>query len=242
MGRVLRHGVIAVVVAISGAVGVAPVQAAPARVQATSVVIDVANLVTSLFNAFRGGGMSIEEATRQIKAAIDQARTDIVAHMDRLATVEARSCASRHVIEFADIDRFTQDTLQAWAQNATGCVTLIDSLVGAVTDKAAIDTLGLAANVVGPIALIARTRAGFSIDGLRAVLASSNNKIIAALAPACIFRPGFGPPYYPTSSCEAYNGDRADCSFCNVDDNLKAQAMRNTGWVVAQRALPIYQG
>ena len=116
MGRRLRRGTIAVALAVTLAVSgtVAPAQAAPVRTQANvNVVIDVANLVASLFNAFKGGGMSIEEATRQIKAAIDAAKTEIIAHMDRLATVEARSCASRHVIEFADIDRMTVDTLQA---------------------------------------------------------------------------------------------------------------------------------
>jgi hypothetical protein len=245
MRRGVIAAVLAVVVTVSGTLSVAPAQADPMSAQATNtnIVIDVANLVASLFNAFKGGSMSVEEATRQIKAAIDQAKTDIISHMDRLAAVEARSCASRHVIEFADIDRMTVDTLQAWAQNATGCVTTIDALIGAVTDKAAIDTLGLANDVVGPIALMARARAGFSIDGLRAVLAGTNNKILSGLEPSCVWKPGFNTPFHPFGHCEAYNGDSAACDNCpfSAMEGIKVQAMKNTSWVVARQVLPIYQ-
>jgi hypothetical protein len=243
--RRLRKSVLAVAlviaVALTGVVRPAPAQAAPAQTRVDiTTVIAVAKGLVDLWKAFQSGGMSIEEATRQILAAIDSAKTDIIAHMDRLAAAEARACATRHVIELADIDRMTPDTLQAWAQNATGCVTQIDALLGVVTDKAALDVLGMALDVVGPIALIARSRAGFTTGGLLAVLVSGNNKVLSLLTPQCYFISGWNPPYITRSVCIAYNGDRAEILNAYYDDNLRKQAMRNTSWVVAYHALPLF--
>ena len=245
--RRLRNAVIGMTLAVAVALPgtVAPV---PARADNTQVQVDVATVIAvakgliDLWKSFQGGGMSIETATRQILAAIESAKTDIIAHIDRIAAAEARSCATRHVIELADIERFSPDTLQAWAQNATACVTLIDSLIDAVADKAASDTLGMALDVVGPIALIARSRAGFSTTGLTAVLIRGNNKVLSVLMPECHFAPGWNPPYISRSVCIAYNGDRADCSECPPpNDAMRAQAARRTSWVVAAHVLPALQ-
>jgi hypothetical protein len=245
MRRRLTHGVIvlalAVAVALSGAVRPVSAQADPVRPQVDiTQIITVAKGLVDLWKSFQSGGMSIEAATRQILAAIESARTDIIAHMDRLAAAEARACATRHVIELADIERFSPDTMQAWAQNATGCVTQIDALLGVVVDKAAADVLGIALDVVGPIALIARARAGFSTTGLLAVLISGNNKVVNVLMPQCIRQSGWHPPYITRVVCVAYNGDRAEVPGWNYDDTLRLQAMRNTSWVVAKYALPLY--
>ncbi|MFL6141545.1 MAG: hypothetical protein ACJ72N_06715 [Labedaea sp.] len=240
----LARGVIAVtlaiVVAVTGTLKPAPAQAEPVRAQYNIVAIIAAvKTVVDLWKSFQSGGMSIEAATRQILAAIDTAKTDIISHMDRLAAAEARSCATRHVIELADIERFSAGTMQTWAQDATGCVTLIASLLDVVTDKAATDTLGAALDVIGPIALIARTRAGFSVDALRAVLISGNNKILAKIMPDCYFVSGWNPPYITRAICIAYNGDRAEQLNAFPSDALRAQAMQRTSWVIAQYALPL---
>lgn len=239
--RVVVAMVLAVALAMTGSVRPAPARAGDVRVQVDiGTVIAVAKGLVDLWKSFQGGGLSIEAATKQILAAIDGARTDIIAHMDRLAAAEARACATRHVIELADIERFSPDTLQAWAQNATACVTQIDALLGVVTDKAAADVLGMALDVVGPIALIARSRAGFSTTGLISILISGNNKAITVLMPECHFISGWNPPYITRSVCIAYNGDRAEVLNQYYDDNLRMQAMRNTSWVVAKYALPLY--
>ncbi|MGW5050410.1 hypothetical protein [Actinokineospora sp. NPDC004072] len=243
MRRRLRNGVVAAMVAVAVAT-TGTVQAPAAQAEGVRAQIDIGAIIgaakglVDLWKSFQGGGLSIEAATRQILAAIEAAKTDIIAHMDRLAAAEARACATRHVIELADIERFSPDTLQAWAQNATACVTQIDALLGVVTDKASIDGLGMALDVVGPIALIARSRAGFSTSGLLAVLVSGNNKVISAIMPQCYFVSGFNPPYITRSVCVAYNGDRAEVLNQYYDDNLRLQAMRNTSWVVAKYAAP----
>jgi hypothetical protein len=240
----LTRGVIAmmlaVVVAATGTVKPAPADAAPVRVQYDIIaIIGAVKTLVDIWKAFQGGGMSIEQATQQILAAIDTAKTDILSHMDRLAAAEARSCATRHVIELADIERFSPATLQLWAQDATGCVTLIASLLDVVTDKAAADTLGAAFDVIGPIALIARSRAGFSTEALRGIVVGGNNKILAKLMPDCYFVSGWNPPYITRSVCIAYNGDRAEQLNAFPTDALRAQAMRRTSWVIAQYALPL---
>lgn len=245
MRRRLTRGMIAVAmvvaVVLTGVVRPAPAQAAPPRTRVDIVtIIKIAKDLVDLWKSFKGGGMSIEEATRQIIAAINTAKTDIIAHMDRLVAADARSCATRHIIELADIDRMTPDTLQSWAQNATACVTTIDAQIGVVVDKAALDVLGTALDVVGPIALIARSRAGFTTGGLQAVLVSSNNNVLSKLAPDCYFISGINPPYITRSVCIAYNGDRAEVLNAYYDDALRLQAMRNTSWVVAYHAAPLF--
>jgi len=242
MRKRLTYGVIVmtltVAVGLAGTVRPVPAQADEVRPQVDiTTVIAVAKGLIDLWKGFQGGGMSIETATRQILAAIESARTDIISHMDRLAAAEARACATRHVIELADIERFTPDTMQAWAQNATGCVTQIDALLGVVTDKPALDVLGMAMNIVGPIALIARSRAGFSTGALLSVVISGNNKAITKLMPQCIFVSGFQPPYITRSVCISYNGDRAEVLNQYYNDALRMQAMRNTSWVVAKHAV-----
>ncbi|HET9141462.1 hypothetical protein [Actinophytocola sp.] len=244
MRKRLTRAVIALTLAITvtatGTIKPAPAQAGPVRVQYDIIaIIGAVKTLVDIWRSFRGGGMSIEAATQQILGAINTAKTDILSHMDRLAAAEARSCATRHVIELADIQQFNPTTMQIWAQDATGCVTLISSLLDVVTDKAAADTLGAAFDVIGPIALIARSRAGFSTEALRAVLVSGNNKIITKLMPDCYFVSGWNPPYITRSICIAYNGDRAEQLNTYPNDALRAQAMQRTSWVIAQYAIPL---
>lgn len=248
--RGLLRGVIVAlltaVIAIPCAVQPAAASAAPAARTPVETQVDPATVMTivkglyDLWRSFKSGGMTVEQATAQILAAVNSAKVEIIAHMDRLAAAEARACATRHVIELADINQFNPTTMQLWAQDATGCVTLIDSLLSTVVDKAAADSLGVSLDVVGPIALIARSRAGFSTTGLTAVLINGNNTVINKIMPYCVWRSGFQPPYISGGICVAYNGDRAE-SPGFVTDALRLQAMQRTSWVVAKHALPLLQ-
>jgi hypothetical protein len=116
------------------------------------------------------------------------------------------------VIEFADIHRFNPDVLQLWAQDVTGCVTQIDSLISTVADKGSVDQFGVALNVVGRVAVAARARAGFSTAGLLSVLRQADTTLVATLAPVCssvrVAEPGT-PIVEIQYTCTAYNGDSA---------------------------------
>src|SRR3954466_14730522 len=101
---------------------------------------------------------------------------------------QARACAQEAVIDFASFDALTPDNKQAFALSTTACVTLIDSLLITVTDKAAADQLGFAIDSIGPIALIVRSRAGLGNTGLVPVLVHSNQTIVTVLTPTCTSR------------------------------------------------------
>lgn len=237
MFRRLRRGLVASMLALAITL---PGGARPAQAFDPAVIkqyIDIATAAYNLVKSIFGGGASdaaIRDAVRQIINAIEASKVQILAHVDALATAEARACARHHVIEFADVDRMEGITLQVWAQDVTGCVTLIDSLLGVVTDKAQLDLLGLALNVAGPIALSARSRAGFSNGGLLSTLIHANNTDLAVLMPPCrTIRDVEGRVEY---LCTNYDGVRAISTSRNwaVD-----QATRGTSRMVAKAALPL---
>lgn len=223
--------------------------AAPS-VQAIDYVA-VAKAAYAAYQLFTAGGLSLEEATQRILTAIDSAKTEILAHIDKVATAEVRSCARQAVIDVADIRLFTPDTLQAFARDTTGCVTLADSLLGAVSDKGAVDQLGFAVNAVGPIALLARARAGFDTAGLKSTLRSANNSVLTKMEPVCtrkvVTEPGPVRPIVEEQiTCTAYNGNSAS-DYRRISpnpeppidvDKLKAAAAANTSWPVAKAVLP----
>ena len=212
MRKRLLRGVTSAVVAVALAL---PGGARPAAAVDPGTIATIIGAATGLFNFIKGlnsGGLSLESATRQIIAAVDNAKTAIIVEVDRVAAAQAKACATRAVIEVADIERFNPDVLQQWAQDATGCVTLIDSLISTVSDPGSIDQLGVALNVVGPIAVLARGRAGFSTTSLQPLLRQANLNIIARLAPTCssvrVAEPG-APVVEIQHTCTAYNGDAA---------------------------------
>lgn len=178
MRQRLFRGVTAAVLAITV---ILPGTARPAHadwIDDATKVINFANSAFTLIKNLVGGGMSIEAATQQILAAVADAKGAILTQLDRLAAADARACATAAVIEFADIERFTTDVLQGFAQEATRCVTTVDSLLAVVTDKASVDVLGFALNTVGPVAQVARVRAGFGTAALNPVLAHGNTTLI----------------------------------------------------------------
>jgi hypothetical protein len=231
--RVLVASMLAVVITLPG--GARPVEAFDPAV--IKKYIDLATAAYNLVRSVFGGGASeaaIRDAVRQIINAIEESKTQILAHVDALATAEARACARHHVIEFADIELFNPTTLQVWAQDVTGCAVLIDSLLNVVTDKAQLDLLGLSLNVAGPIALAARSKAGFSNAALVSTLNHGNNSALAKLLPSCrTIRDVEGRVEY---LCTNYDGVRAmSTSWTWAVD----QATKGTSRMVAKAALPL---
>lgn len=174
------------IVAVCTVFGVTVTSAVPAAAVNPGVVIAAAQAIFTLYRQYAAGqGLSLDEATRRILAAIEAAKTDIIAEIGRVAAAEARACAHSAVIDVADIEAFSTDTLQAFARDTTQCTSLVDSLLGSVSDRGAVDQLGFALNAVGPIALLARSRAGFSTTLLSSTLRHANNTVITRLEPSC---------------------------------------------------------
>jgi hypothetical protein len=121
----------------------------------------------------------------QMKAAINQAKTQIIAELDGLTAAWNSSCAANSVDTFQNIDKLTPDNLQAFAVSSDKCVTDAQAQIGAVTSKAAIDKIGFALNTVGPIALLANAHAGFATNVLRQHIIDANQQLRTKLAPTC---------------------------------------------------------
>lgn len=209
-------------------------------------VIAVIQKAYGIYKTFLSGGSSGQLATQQIIDAINQSETAVISQIDAVAAADVRACAQSAVINFADFDALTPDNQQAFALDATNCVTRADSLLGAVTDKAAKDQLGFAVNTVGPIALMARARTGLTNTGLTAVLVDANQTVYNQLIPACsvvaVREPGAPTEYQVT--CTAYNGDQGWDSFIkSAQANaaipaVRDQAARNISWLAAEKVLP----
>ncbi|RSM43109.1 hypothetical protein DMB66_53715 [Actinoplanes sp. ATCC 53533] len=246
MRRGLAAGMLAVVVTLPG--GAQPAQA----VVDPATVIAVAQQAYALWKEFKGGDKSLEQATQQIIASIESAKTAILSRVDLLAAAEARACARHAVVELADIGQFDAATMRSWAQDVTGCVTLIDSLAATVTDQSAIDQLGFAVNSIGPIALVARARAGFSTQALTAVLVGANNTVATKIDPPCVqqqIAQHSGLRITIRKTCTAGNGDSAfqdvtghilnAPNFVFDTPRLKTEASRNTSKPLAISVVPL---
>jgi len=232
----------AVIATGASLLGAGPAQAAPAR-PATSdgavrATVDPATFIAIIKGAYDiyksvTQGAAAQAATAQILAAIESARTDIINHIDAIAAAQARACAQEAVIDFHDFEALTTDNKQAFALSTTSCVTLIDSLLAAVSDKAAADQLGFALDSVGPIALIVRTRSGLTNTALVPVLVHANQRVVSVLEPSChpVIIERFTEWF-----CQSYNGDHAgpDIPLSSV----RNQAGRRTSWAVAKAVLP----
>jgi hypothetical protein len=252
----MRRRLVAIVLAMAVIVSVSiqPAHAEPASTQSVANIKDWINVASTAWNLIKSvlgsGGPSISDAIQQIVAKIEQAKTEILSHIDAIATAEAKACAQHAVVEFADINLFNPDVLQQWTQNVTGCAISIDSLIGSVTDKGQKDQLGLALNIAGPIAIAARIKVGFSTSLLIETLRHGENSIISQLVPTCRQWTVIDPPTTETTyRCDAYNGDwstgeqstyrgRPQGPPINKPE-VENQATRNTSRALAQAIVPV---
>ncbi|HKT04476.1 MAG TPA: hypothetical protein VJT31_33590 [Rugosimonospora sp.] len=241
--RLFRLGTAAVL-----AVGVAvPLGAQPAQAVDPGTVVAVIEAAYSLYQKFaKSGGLTLDQAVAQIKTAIQNAQTNIINQIDLVAVASVRACAESAVINYADIDRLSPDALQTFAMDATACVTQAQSLIPAVTaTPVAVDQAGFAMNTVGPLALVARAKAGLGTSALASVLAGGNTSLLSALLPTChkedLSGGERGVPHVYAWDCFAYNGDEGEVLIRgNPNAQAAAQnaASRNTSRAVALSVLP----
>jgi hypothetical protein len=247
----MRRTLLRAATAMTAAVGIVLPSAAPPAQADAGTVIAVVKQIYSLYQQFAGGGSggpTLAQAIQQITAAIQSAQTAIISQINLVATANVRACATSAVINFADINALTPDNLQNFALQTTDCVTLAKSLIDVVTaDKAATDQLGFAMNTVGPLALMARTKAGLTTPALKTVLIAGENTLITALLPPCRREDASGGepgvPHVFEWICTAYNGDEGDVLIRPINAataraTSENQATRNTSRAVAQAVLP----
>ncbi|BCB76832.1 hypothetical protein GCM10022251_49100 [Phytohabitans flavus] len=194
MGRLRTRLVAGVAAAVLATGLVVPAKARPAQAAVdpatVAAIIQFAASAYAYFNSSQNGGLTLEQATSQIIGAVNASRDAINAHADALAVAEATGCVRHHVLELADIEEFPLDLKQLWAQDVTRCVTLIDALWNAVTNATAKNQIGILLGAIGPIALIARAQARFSVTELKSLLVNAFTRVQTQWQPYCM-----GTPY-----------------------------------------------
>jgi hypothetical protein len=259
MRRVLRCFAAAGLAAAIGATGlVGPARAVEpkAQVQAAAFGFDWVSLTIAVIGALSsggGGGGDLDAAVRQIVAAVEQAKTDIINHTDAIAAADVQACVRSATIESTNIESFPPPVLILWAQNATSCATLASAYANTLTSPAAVDNIGQLVGPIYSIVLAARAKAGLA-NGTDLILQDeirAYEAVVAKLLPACRdYSDPSGAPivaFWAYYECVAYNGDRAVGKEFHVGARIlepridrpavEAEATRNTSRPTAIDAL-----
>ncbi|BCB89343.1 hypothetical protein [Phytohabitans suffuscus] len=174
--------------------------------------VGAAILVAGLAVGGGGGGGGLDAAVQEIKAAVDQAKNDIIAHTDAIAAAEVKACVRANTIEFTNINSLPPPVLILWAQSATSCATLASAYLQAMDSKPSIDELGFVLGPIYAIAVSARAKAGLvnGLDILRQEQIRGYEAVAAKLVAECTHRwekddnPRYIYPVYIT--CTVYPG------------------------------------
>ncbi|RSM46787.1 hypothetical protein DMB66_49170 [Actinoplanes sp. ATCC 53533] len=235
-----------------------PAGARPARAAvdpATIIaVVEAGVKLLGFLKDLRAGNKSIDQAKAEIINAVNASKTALLAHADALAAAPAKACTRAAVIEVGDMDRLELSALQTWAQSVTSCATQIDSLSDAVTDKAVADQLGFALNIAGPIAILAREKAGLSTGTLAPFLVTANSKVQTKLQPSCTTASNTALRLRPSrvTRCTSYDGRIASAkclaamTHCTAGTvplrSARLEASATTSWRVADSARVVFTG
>lgn len=227
--------------------------AAPAGAVTPGEVKMAIETAYNLYNKYFVNQLTLDQATAQIVDAINAARDGIIAHIDALETAAVVDCTRSAVNDLVDLPTMSPDVAQAYARDATDCVIRARDRVP-LLGVPAVNEIGFALNTVGPIALIARAKAGFSTAGLKTILVDGNNGLLGRLMPSCRSQylwgdaePG-GRFVEVQLTCTAFNGtvgydgvtvDRRKPTPPFDYTYAKEQAMVGTSFPVAQRVLPL---
>jgi hypothetical protein len=203
------------VLATVGAV-VVPNEADAVGVSDVTSIAGYVKTAYDLYQSLFGNQLTLEQATGQILDAVNGAKTQIIAEIDAMKAADIQSCARAAVIEFNDIAAKSGDSLRDYASASTKCVTDAWAAIPHATDKAAVDEMGFALNVVGPIALAVRSKAYGANDAgtldLRSVVVTANQSVLTQLYPQCGGMRGeiVNGRQEVALFCTAYNGDQGD--------------------------------
>jgi hypothetical protein len=222
--------------------------ARPARAVVPWMTIAI-SVATSLF--FGGGSGDLEQAKREIIAAINASRQEMLDHIDAIASADVRACTESATTLVAQIDLMDQFTLAAFVINAVDCATLSTAYFDAVQNLGAADNIGKLMGMIYSIAMVGFAKLGFPTVDLLDGLIRGYEAVVTKLAPVCVEFPDREPGTDITVinyECTAYNGDkgygiqifRSGRPTWPFLDRVYVQneATRNTSRAVAQSALP----
>ena len=257
--RPVRFAFAGIVVAACAAVLAPAASAAPARKPAPprahvsqvtpDQVAAAAKLAYQAYSYFAGNQLTLAQATQRIINAINSSRQQIMGHIDAIAAGDGQACAESALIKLDNLSYMSDAERMQFASANTECVTLIKARLASVSSKAAADHLGFALNAVGPIALLSYSYGGWPNTGaLRTTLRSANNTVVSRLNPSCTasYLRGDQEPGQVVEvmlTCRSYHNHLGITStFSNRTFDYtaaKAEAMRDTSYNVALKALPL---
>ncbi|WP_213450639.1 hypothetical protein [Rhizomonospora bruguierae] len=249
--RPLR-GLAACALALSVALLGAP---APARADDGTVSVQkVGDTVLRLLRLYSDGGLSpdeIAELVSQVIGAVRGAQSEVITHMDAIAAAPWLGAARHHILEFQDIEVFENPALWNWTQAVSGDADTAFSVFEAVSDRKTANNLGYAIHTLYPIALTARTKAGFGTTQMKENYRQALTAIVNKLMPVCTSSPGEldSHPliYQVVHDCRTPDGRRVILQDYKVGgdwvegpytaESLLDEAGKNTSWAVAKAVL-----
>jgi hypothetical protein len=219
---------------------------------------DWANIIVSVAQSLLGGGNDIERAKREIIAAVENAKQEILDHIDAIAAADVEACTEAAVTKIAQIDSMPGSLLGPFVNGAVDCAALSRSYFNAVQSLSAADTIGKLMGVIHGIAMVGFAKYGLSTTGLLDGVISGYQAVVTKLAPTCSEQTireydsmGRVVTVEIQYTCVAYNGDSAWDSELYYRGRLQGppldrarvdtEATRNTSRWIAQQALPTLQ-
>lgn len=255
MRRSLANGIVAataaVVLTVSGT-------AQPARA-AIPAWVNIAITVASSLLTSGGGSGDLERAKREIIAAVEASRQDILNHIDTVAHADVEACTEAAVTKVAQIDSMPGSLLGPFINGAVDCAALSNAYFNAVRNLSIADNIGKLMGVIYSIAMVGYAKYGLSTAGLLDGLISGYQSVVTKLAPTCEDRTyreydemGRLVTVENAHTCTAFNGNVASDAELYYLGRLvtppldraavNREATRNTSRWAAQEALPVLQG
>lgn len=172
-------GVAALVVAVLAfSLGSPRAEAVPVAVP---IIIGAVSLAYGAYGDYQNDG-DLQDATRKILRAIEDAKDEIIAELNTIADSQATSCAEARIGQFANIGSWTRTTKEIFANEVDLCLTTIKNYIRDLSEPKSVDKLGFALNALGPIVLAAYAHLGFPDTEIIAKLKEGNKKIKSRLS------------------------------------------------------------
>jgi hypothetical protein len=209
-------------------------------------VITTAYQIYSAAQHFNGVPNALEQATAQIINAVNQAKVELESEIDTGFASEVNACRDSVLADVENLPTMTSNYLDGYVLRATDCVTKAKNLIHDLSNATVVNQVAFALNIVGPIALVARARAGLKSVALTQNIIDGNRAAIVRLEPACeydhIDERGF--EFYEIA-CTAFNGERVagTTNLFPIDYTVWTHyLMKSTSYGEALQVLPMMTG
>ncbi|MCA2216072.1 hypothetical protein [Jidongwangia harbinensis] len=157
-----------------------------------------------------GGGGGLDQAKREIIAAVENSKQEILDHIDAIAAADVEACTQAAVAKIAQIDSMPGSLLGPFINGAVDCAYLSTSYFHAVQGLPAADNIGKLIGVIHSIAMVGFAKYGLPTTALLDNLIGGYHAVVARLVPSCshdwMFDDNPRHIYEVTVTCQLYPG------------------------------------